>query len=50
MVDMPSNQTKPKWLNSVLDQTLSGAITPDQSGPGSNVNEGWLVGWFVLSV
>ena len=25
-----------------IDSTLSGATTPDQSGPGSNINEGVL--------
>ena len=34
-----------KWLNSSiwpLDGTLTGAINPGQSGPGSNGNEGVL--------
>ena len=24
---------------------LTGTTNPDQSGPGSNVNEGWMDGW-----
>ena len=31
-----------------IDGTLTGMTTTDQSGPGSNDNEVWLVGWLVL--